>query len=74
MSGVDGAILEWHKSPFSTDRNCVEIAFTDDSVLVRHSKEPAGAYLRFNNSEWRAFVAGIRSGQFGDGNWNTIPR
>jgi hypothetical protein len=58
--------LQWRKSPFSDKENCVELAFTDDFVLVRDSKEPAGPCLHFTATEWLAFVTGVRSGQFGD--------
>jgi hypothetical protein len=58
--------LNWHKSPLCDDENCVEIAFGADSVLVRDSKDPSGPTLMFTESEWHAFVNGVRSGVFGD--------
>ncbi|WP_261561795.1 DUF397 domain-containing protein [Frankia tisae] len=33
-------------------------------VAVRHSRGPEGAALLFELSEWSAFVAGLRSGEF----------
>ncbi len=44
--------------------NCVEVAFADESILLRHSKEPAGPVLSFTHSEWAAFLAGVRRGEF----------
>jgi hypothetical protein len=55
---------EWHKSSFSQNGDCVEISFSDREVLVRHSKHPEDAVLTFNSSEWAAFIAGARTGEF----------
>jgi hypothetical protein len=55
----------WRKSSASTQGQCVEVAFVEgDEVLVRDSKAPQGAVLRFNHAEWNAFLTGVRSGQF----------
>jgi len=54
--------LVWRKSSFCGTASCVEIAFTDDEVLVRDSKESAGSHLGFDRSGWRVFVAGLRMG------------
>jgi hypothetical protein len=64
VSGDETAILTWIKSRYSTDRNCVEVAFRGESVLVRDSKDTSGPYLHFHLAEWGAFVAGVRAGQF----------
>jgi hypothetical protein len=34
------------------------------NVRVRHSQDPLGAMLSFSHSEWRAFLAGARDGEF----------
>lgn len=56
----------WRKSsqsgPF-TD-NCVEVAFVDDAIAVRDSKNPTGPVLIFTVSEWDAFVDGAKDGEF----------
>jgi hypothetical protein len=55
----------WQKSWASDPSGCVEVAFVEgDEVLVRDSKAPHGAVLRFNHAEWSAFLQGVRSGQF----------
>jgi uncharacterized protein DUF397 len=55
----------WRKSWASNSGGCVEVAFVEgDEVLVRDSKAPHGAVLRFNHTEWSAFLQGVRSGQF----------
>lgn len=61
---------DWHWRTSSASGgagNCVEVAFTNsDEVWVRDSKDPDGAMLRFTRQEWRAFVAGVRQGEFDD--------
>jgi hypothetical protein len=55
----------WRKSLASTPSgDCVEVAFTDESVLVRNSQDPHGPRLSFSYSEWTAFVTGINRGEF----------
>jgi hypothetical protein len=54
----------WFKSTSSGEDNCVEAAIDEMGVSVRNSKEPGGAILRFSASEWTAFVAGVRAGEF----------
>ena len=63
---VDLAHAVWRKSsqsgPF-TD-NCVEVAFAEDVVAVRDSKDRSGPVLVFTRPEWEAFVGGTKSGEF----------
>jgi hypothetical protein len=33
-------------------------------VLIKDTKDPDGPQLRFDAAEWRAFVSGIRAGEF----------
>ncbi|MFF5208652.1 DUF397 domain-containing protein [Streptosporangium sp. NPDC000396] len=70
----------WHKSSCSgAGQNCVEVALVDNAqaevkhntnterlFLVRDSKDPDGPILAFTPSEWDAFLAGIKSGDFED--------
>ena len=57
---------EFRKSTFSTNGDCVEVATnpSTDEVFVRDSKSPDGPQHQFTKSEWRAFIAGVRDGQF----------
>jgi hypothetical protein len=64
MTSCDGAVAEWHKSSFSQNGDCVEIAFKDKKVLVRDSKQTDESFLIFTSSEWSAFLAGVRNGEF----------
>ncbi|WP_250214128.1 DUF397 domain-containing protein [Acrocarpospora catenulata] len=54
------------KSTYSgaDNNNCVEVAFVLDEILVRDSKDRRGPVLRFTRSEWEAFLAGTRAGEF----------
>ena len=54
----------WFKSSRSESFDCVEIQMHSAEVLVRDSKQPAGHVLKFTHSEWRAFVDGVRLGEF----------
>ena len=58
--------LAWHKSRYSqSGGNCVEVAVLDDGrYAVRDSKNPRGGVLIFSPSEWAAFTAGVRDGEF----------
>ncbi len=57
--------LIWVKSSLSTSQDsCVEIAAMLDGIAVRDSKDKTGPVLRFTGSEWRAFLAGVKSGEF----------
>jgi Domain of unknown function (DUF397) len=55
----------WRKSTASNATGeCVEVAFADDAVLVRHSHDQSGPVLLFSHSEWKAFLVGARHGEF----------
>lgn len=54
----------WHKGSFSGDAGCVEVADLDQLIMLRHSKDPDGAVLKFTRTEWAAFVEGVRDGEF----------
>jgi len=56
----------WVKSSLSfANGDCVEVAtLPDGGIGVRDSKDATGPVLRFTPSEWRAFVGGVRNGEF----------
>jgi hypothetical protein len=68
----------WHKASYSGGNGggCVEVTATRDTVeashkagedllyLLRDSKDPNGPKLAFTTSEWDAFVAGVKDGEF----------
>jgi hypothetical protein len=55
--------LKWRKSSASQQgtADCVEIAATGPSVLVRDSHHPSGAVLIFTPTQWSAFLKGVRN-------------
>ena len=60
--------LTWRKSTFSNGNggDCVEVAdLPDGGRLVRDTKlGEASPVLRYTKSEWKAFLDGVRDGQF----------
>jgi hypothetical protein len=65
VTGSESAPTAWHKSSASGGNgDCVEVAFVDEGVLVRHSRNPSGLVLSFTHAEWRAFITGTRDGEF----------
>jgi hypothetical protein len=54
----------WRKSSASDSTTCVEVAFVEGLVLVRHSLDPSGPMLTFSHNEWAAFLAGVRKDEF----------
>ena len=70
MSGgkpnVDLSQAVWRKSSRSSGNGqCVEVAFFDEAVAVRDSKDPHGTALVFTREEWAAFIGGVMGGEFG---------
>ena len=61
---VDLVTAKWRKSIHSGANGCIEVARSGDQIAVRDSKDPSGPVLLFTSHEWRAFVAGVRDGEF----------
>lgn len=61
VTDIEQAPLVWRKSKASAQTNCVEVAFSVDSVLMRDSKNPYGAVLSISSSAWSAFLAATKS-------------
>ena len=55
--------LKWRKSSTCADNACIEVAQDGDDVLVRNSDRPTDI-TRHTPSEWDAFVAGVKNGDF----------
>ena len=57
----------WRKSSFSTaSGDCVEVAGTDDGILVRNSKHPSDGTVAFTRAELAAWISGCKAGEFDD--------
>jgi hypothetical protein len=76
-SGSYGCVeARWRTATASVNSNCVEVAFSEVTVLadgawenrgrveVRDSKDPAGPVLVFTPHEWRCFLDGVRRDEF----------
>ncbi len=57
---------EFLKSSVSqyTWNQCVQVAIREDGIGVRDSKDDSKTTLCFTPSEWDAFVAGVKAGEF----------
>lgn len=66
MNSVDLSEARWFKSSRSaSNKECVEAAHLGGGFVgVRDSKNPTGPALVFTASEWDAFLAGAKSGEF----------
>ena len=53
---------QWRKSTKSGDGagSCVEVAFTDDAVAIRDSKNPNGPVLVVSKDAWREFLSAVK--------------
>lgn len=64
--------LEWKKSSYcDIGATCVEVLrfhtsndYEDDEWHMRDSKNPDGPVLVFNKKEWKAFILGVKAGEF----------
>jgi hypothetical protein len=54
--------MNWRKSSYSgqSGGNCVEVAGHGRRVLVRDTKNKAGAVLRFSPAAWRKFADQVK--------------
>ncbi|MDH6137154.1 hypothetical protein P3T37_006586 [Kitasatospora sp. MAA4] len=66
MTVPEIAARGWYKSSFSAQANdCVETGhLVAGGMAVRDSKDSAGPALIFPADAWRAFVDGVRAGDF----------
>ncbi len=68
MSATVSARPAWIKSSLSyANGNCVEVSELEQGAVgVRNSRDREGPVLRFTPEEWRAFIGGVRKGEFDD--------
>jgi Domain of unknown function (DUF397) len=64
MSDSHAIALSWRKSSASGTGDCVEVALSNQRILVRDSKKRLPYILEFTFSEWRAFLSGVHAGEF----------
>jgi hypothetical protein len=56
--------LQWRRSSACESGGCLEMAQSGEAVLIRKSDAPEEV-LSVSRLEWSAFLAGVRSGDFG---------
>ena len=56
MYRVSSPVVKWKTSSASQGTNCVEVAFTDENVLVRDTKNREAGFLTVPNSAWQALI------------------
>jgi hypothetical protein len=63
---LDLSKAEWQSSAEDDDPSGehVEVAFLEGYILMRNSAHPEGPVLYFTPSEWDAFIAGAKDGEF----------
>ena len=62
---VDLSTAKWRKSSSSVNNGCVEVAFVEDRVAVRDSKDRGnGPVLVFTAHEWETFLSGVHRREF----------
>ena len=63
---IDLSRAQWLTSTHGSAEgdNCVEVAFVDEAIVVRDSKNQDGPVLIFTADEWDAFVGGAKDGEF----------
>ncbi len=51
--------LSWRRSSYSSSNggNCVEVAATPGTIVIRDSKNPGSATLAFSCDCWQAFIS-----------------
>jgi hypothetical protein len=52
----------WRKSSYSGNGggDCVEVGHADRAIVVRDTKRPDGAVLRFTPAAWRRFAGQVQ--------------
>jgi hypothetical protein len=57
--------VTWKRSSKCGTGTCVEVDLDwSDGVRLRDSKRPEHQYFWFTPDEWRAFVEGVKAGEF----------
>lgn len=57
---------DFRKSSWSKNnpKTCVAVAITGEGVAIRDSKDQSNITQFYSHEEWRAFIQGVKSGEF----------
>ena len=58
--------LTWRTALSCNGGACVQVAATENGLLLGNTRQPSGPMLSYTPDEWREFVAGIKKGDFDD--------
>lgn len=62
---TNAVIRPWYNASSNDGSSCVDAQFyADGSVVIRNSRRPEGASVRYDAAEWAAFIAGVKAGMF----------
>jgi hypothetical protein len=64
MGGKSAGEPAWHTSRRCDSGQCLQVRTSGEAVLVRSSADPDDRYVTLSRDEWRAFVAGVKEGDF----------
>ncbi|MER0242171.1 DUF397 domain-containing protein [Streptomyces sp. HSW2009] len=67
LYAADISNVTWVGAPSAPGADRVEVAFLSEpagAVIMRNAADPDGPVLRYTEGEWRAFVLGVRDGEF----------
>jgi hypothetical protein len=66
QDGLKVGSLQWRTARRSAGNGaCVEVAPAGGQVLVRDSQNKTGPVVMYPGRSWRAFLSGVKDGQFG---------
>lgn len=62
-----GRFGNWRKSSRSNSgQQCIYVASDGDAIAIRESDDPTGAVTFTDREKFRAFVEGVKAGEFDD--------
>jgi hypothetical protein len=64
MEEAEAGALSWRRSSFCSESACLEVATQGRLVYLRAGKDQDGPVLSLTRTEWEAFLAGARQGEF----------
>jgi hypothetical protein len=61
---MQGASLDWYSSSLCQAGECVEIAASEDVVIMRSSAHPDAGNIYFSQKEFGSFLAAAKAGKY----------